>query len=313
MTGTLVNGRLDTTWPAIHAIDPRYYPLGYDQFLSRHAVLDDYGTPIFWKDHEHIQKILKRHSVRRTFEDVFGCQKPVVQKVELQLSGKQLGYYKEFEEKAAIELEEAMVSGSSPGVFLIRARQIMEHPRSFPDPMNPGKFVDLVKGQMTAKEEWLEIQLQDSIQSGDPMVIFAALRPQQQAIYNQVVKAGLTCGLMDAKASTKQRGQLDKDFVSGKIQVIVASPPIASTGFNWQFWGPNRVEVPHCVFMSLDYMDSNFIQAYRRFIRQERKRALRVSVPIYKGTVDERLLTILRDKSKDANRVDPTREVLEFS
>ncbi len=133
MTATLVNGRYDSAWSAIHAMDPRYYPLGYEQFMARHAVCDDYGKPMFWQDVEKLEKIIGKHSRCRTFKSIFGEQEIVHQMETCALSPKQKKLYDQFEAIAMLELDRFMVDGTNPGVATIRAGQLLDHPRMFPD------------------------------------------------------------------------------------------------------------------------------------------------------------------------------------
>lgn len=312
MTGTLVNGRFDTAWPAIHAIEPRYYPLGHAQFMAQHAVVDDYGRPLYWKNASKLSKIFGKHGIRRTFEQIFGKQEVVIQVREVDLSPKQLARYDEFEENAVIELEEVMISGKE-GTNLIRCRQIMEHPRAFPDPRADGAVIDIVDGELTGKEESILIDLEDHARTGKPLIIFASLRPQQKALYKLVQEFGMSAALLDSSCSATERARIDEAFVAGRVQCLIGSAQIASVGFNWQFWGPHKIEVPHIIFASTNHMDGDFIQAYRRAIRQKRTTPLRVTVLRYANSIEKRIHANVCRKSRDANRVDPTREILEFA
>lgn len=313
MTGTLVNGRLDTVWPAIHAIEPRYYPLGYKDFLRTHAVCDDYGRPIYWIRAERVGQILLKHGVRRTFKDVFGDQPIVLQLDRVDMHPKQREMYDEFEATAVLELEDAMIDGTAPGVALIRARQIMEHPNKFPDPQMDGQFIDLMPNELPSKLERLLVHAEDHSENKTPFIVFSSLRPQQRQVAELLKGLGLSVGLLDGETSAPQRADIDEKFRAGKIQCLVASPKVASVGFNWQFWGPNKTEVDHVIFLSLGYMDSDFIQAYRRCVRETRRTPLRVSVMAYKDSLDRKMMAILENKSRMAQRADATREVLEFT
>lgn len=313
MSGTLVDGRLDSAWPAIHAMSGQYYPLGYRQFLAAHAILDEYDRPVAWRNHERVGKILAKHGVRRTFADVYGHQEIVTQVETVQMHARQRELYDELAEQAMVELEEVMVDGTVPGVSVIRARQIMEHPEAFPDPRGEGyNPIDLLDGALNGKLERLQIMVEDHAQRGTPFVIFAAFVAQQDRIFQLVEEAGVKVELMNSIKSARQRSQIDEQFRAGKIQAIVTSPPIAGVGFNWQFWGPKKDEVCHAIFASLTYLDTDYSQAVRRFVRAKRARPLRVSVLAYEDSIDDRMMKIIEVKSKDANKVDATREVISF-
>lgn len=316
MTGTLINGRLDTAFPAIHAIDKGYYPFGYEQFLGAHAYLDERGKPYAWRDHERIAQILGIHGIRRTFADVYGEQEVVKELQLVEMHPKQREVYDRFEAEAYLELEKFMIDGTMPGVAFIRARQIMEHPNQFKDLRDPdGKLklppVDIMPGVRPAKLEALEIHLEDHNRRGTPVIIFAALIPQLQQIAALAESMGRRVGLMYGETSSRRKNEIDLGFQAGELDTIVASPPVASVGFNWQFCG--ETEVDHVIFASVTPMDSDFIQGYRRAIRRKRSKPLRVTTMEYFRSVDRRFMEILEIKSADAHKVDPTRELLRFS
>ena len=107
--------------------------------------------------------------------------------------------------------------------------------------------------------------------------------------------------------SNNKGGPVDRDFRAGKLRVVVCGPASASVGFNWGF-------VNHVIFASPDYKNTNFIQAYRRAIRGERKIPLRITILVYRyAPVERRQYQIIDDKSRQAHKVDPTYEILNLS
>ena len=118
---------------------------------------------------------------------------------------------------------------------------------------------------------------------------------------------------MNGSMSRAQKNRVDEAFRAGELDGVIATPGVASVGFNWQYWGPYRQEVDHVINVSLGYMDSDFVQGYRRTIREKRKRPLRITTLAYYDSLDPRFMQILETKSKDAHRVDPTREILQFN
>jgi hypothetical protein len=312
MTGSLINGRLDTAYPSIQAIEPRYYPFGYDQFLDEHAYLDDYGRPESWTNHGRIGEILANHAIRFTFEQIHGPQEIVKQVQWVAMSDKQRAAYAEFEREALLELDDFMIDGTLPGVATTRARQIMEHPNCFPDLRDKDNLppVDITPGETAAKLDALEIHFEDHKRRGTPVVVFAALVPQMLEIKALAQRMGLRSEVIYGAVSMKDRARIDEAFRAGTINVLVCSPPCAAVGYNWQDWGLE--EVDHVIFASLTYMHTDFIQGYRRTVRRNRRKALRVTTLGYLNSIDIRLMTILETKSRDANLVDPTTEVVKF-
>ena len=186
MTGTLVSGRLDSAYPAIRIIEPRYYG-SYKSFYWYHAIEDPFtGKLKSWRNHEKLSAIFKKHAIRRTFEMVYGKEAKVIIPEWVEMSEKQREIYDKFKDEAFLELEKFFLEGTEPGVAFIRARQIMEHPNVFPDLSAGEGTVDIMKGAKPGKEERLEIHLTDHQRTGKPLIVYAALKPQQYRILDLV-------------------------------------------------------------------------------------------------------------------------------
>lgn len=318
MTGTLINGRLDTAYPAIQAVEPGYYPFGYQQFLGAHAYLDERDKVVGWHSHDRIAQILARHAIRRTFESVHGKQEVWKEVQWLAMSPRQQAAYSKFEEEAFLELENFMIDGTLPGVATTRARQIMEHPNFFPDLRDPDHRlklppVDITPGETPAKLQALEIDFEDLNRQGAPVIVFAALVPQMEQIAALARRMGRRVApIMNGNATAREKQEADLGFQSGRYDTIVGSPPVCAIGYNWQFWGDGGREVGLVLFPSLTYKDTDFIQGFRRAIREKRSTPLRVKTYGYLNSVDLKLMTILERKSRDAHLVDPTQELLKF-
>lgn len=319
MTGTMINGRLDTGYSAIAAIDPRYYPFGYEMsFLNEHAYLDDYGRPIHWYGHEKLGTIFGRHGIRFTFEQIFGKQAVIPEVQWVSMHPAQRKMFDQLRDEAFLELDDFFVDGSEPGPAMIRARQLMEHPNFFPDLRDPDHKlglppVDIMPGVLPGKIEALKIHFEDHLRTGKPLLIFAALIPEQYQIQAVAKEMGLNLAIMNGSLSRPQKTRVDLAFQAGEYDGVIATPGVASVGFNWQYIGPLRQELDHVIFVSLGYMDSDFIQGYRRAVRENRSSPLRITTLAYYDSLDLRFMQILEQKSKDANLVDPTREVLRFN
>jgi len=293
MTGTLINGRLDSAYPAISVIEPRYYGSLQGFYFEHAAVVDDYGRVVVWKNENKLRQILARHSIRRTFEEVYG-EEPVAfytQYVEVDESVKV--HYDKFHEEALLELEDGRVlDGALPGVSLIRARQILGHPETMLN--NIPKW--------TGKDERVEILLSE----GKKTLIFAALVPEQERLVKLCESLGLRVALINNTVHAKERDRIDQLAQEGKLDVIVGSGPTVAVGYNWEMFDI-------VIFVSIDYMDVNILQAYRRASRGTRTSILRVYFLRYADTIDDRQYDIVKAKSQLANRVDETRPVLEFT
>ncbi|MBN7759821.1 hypothetical protein JYP52_01615 [Nitratireductor aquibiodomus] len=312
MTGTLVSGRLDSAYPAIRVIEPRYYP-SYKGFYYYHAIEDPFtGKLSSWRNHDKLSAIFRKHAIRYTFESVYGKEAKVIIPEWVEMSEKQRELYDKFKDDAFIELEKFFLDGTEPGVGFIRARQIMEHPNVFPDLSDPDSHetIDIMKGARCGKEERLDLHFEDHQRTGKPVIVYAALKPQQYRILELARKYGLKAEVINGDVTAKKRGEIDLAFREGRLNCIVASPAVADVGFNWQFCGEQ--EVDHLIFASLDFLDTTVLQAYRRAMRGKRGSPLRITVLLYEDSLDNRITWIIYQKSLDAHKVDPTQPILKL-
>jgi len=144
------------------------------------------------------------------------------------------------------------------------------------------------------------------VETKSPLVIFAALRPQQERLLEICEKKfKLKTGMINGGVSSKRRFEIDQDFRDGKLDVVVASPATAGVGFNW-----GRVD--KMIFMSVDPIDSSFVQGYRRAVRGKRETPLLIYLMEYENSMDQRMFEIIDTKSKLANDVDPSKKRLDL-
>lgn len=309
MSGTIVDGKLSSVYPMLHVCAPLFYG-SYEAFIAQHAWRDEYGTIIGWRNHEKLKEVLKAVSIRRTFESIYGNQDQVVQVERVAMAPLQREKYDEFEEMGLLELTDQFLAADTPAVAAIRLRQIMCHPENVKLPIafdSKGKPTEwkqynlLGKEVLTGKDERLIVHIEDAIQAEERLVIFASLVPEQERIVNIIKKMGKTVELINGSVSGKERERISNDFISNKVQFVVCSQPTAAVGFNWGF-------LRWMVFTSLDYKDSNFIQAMRRGIRGVRDTPLLVYVLEYENSIDQRIFTIVERKAYDHHLVDETQK-----
>ena len=111
---------------------------------------------------------------------------------------------------------------------------------------------------------------------------------------------------MAAPISAARRGQIDDDFQAGLLDIVIASAATASVGFNWG-------HLDTIIFISIDFMDSSFLQGYRRAMRGVRTSPLLIYVMEYEKSVDQRIFQIVEIKSAMAVEVDPTQVAVRIS
>lgn len=290
LTGTIINGRMSSAYPATYVIQPQKYS-SYACFLDVHAVVDGFGKIRGWRRPELLAMFFKKYAIRHSFVEVYGAEAKVVINETCEMDPAQRAAYEEFENQGLLELEDSFLQGSLPGVNFIRCRQLMEHPQTFGAPLDNIKH--------TGKEQRLMVHLEDAKQSGKPLLVFAVFQPQQERLVVICQKMGFRVGLINGNVSTKRRSEIDEAFQRGEIDIVVASPATASVGFNWG-------HLDTVIFMSMDFMDSSFLQGYRRAMRGVRSTPLLIYVMEYEKSVDQRIFAIVEQKSKMAVEIDET-------
>ena len=307
MSGTIIQGNLNTFYVVAHLLEPRLYG-SFAAYRSHHEWTDDFGNVLGWRNTEKIAKIMGIYGWRRTFQDCYGPESKVIVLEELDMNPRQARAYKEFEENAVLELSDSWLDGSIPGVNQIRARQILSHGDEITNPM--GGIESVMGDEVSAKDERLTIHGTEHARNGKPLIVFAVFRREVDRISNLLRGLGLTVGVIHGGVSQAQRVRVADDFVEGRIQCVVLTPPTGGVGYNFQYWKGEEVE--HLLFASLTYDDGEFLQAYRRAIRGERKSALKVTILKYRCKVEDRILQLIKTKSKLVNSIDPTTKVVDL-
>jgi len=291
MTATVIRGRLDSSFPIIHTIEPRYYG-NHRSFMDQHCVRDSFTNQVIgWRQADKVGKLLEKHSISHTFQEIYGDRNLVYLPVSVELDPKHRKFYEQFEQMAMLELEdESVLSATEAGVHTIRCRQILACPE-----------VLGLKVPTIGKDEWLL----ENVLSGqfERVVIFSAVQGEQVRLHRLVEEAGFTVELINGNTSGEKRVKIDERFRRGELQVIVASPITAGVGYNWSL-------MEACVFMTTDYLDDSFTQAVARGVRGVRATALPVLIPQYQKSIEQKVLGIIQKKSRLAHEVDARKEIL---
>ncbi len=311
MSGTLIKGRLNSVYPTLHVIAPQFYG-SYEAFMAQHACRDDYGTQVGWQNHEKLRNVLGAVSIRRSFKSIYGDSAPVIQVENVEMHPLQREKYDELAEMATLELEDRFLEVNTAGVMAIRCRQILAHPERVKLPIaynkdgKPTAYKDynlLGKDIMTGKDEAMMVHAESMYEEGERLVIFSALQPEQERIYMLLKDKGYRVGLINGNVSEKDRVRIDEQFRAHELDFVVGSAQTMGVGFNWNF-------LKMVLFVSLDYGDDTFSQAYKRGIRGHRDQALLVKVLMYERSIDYRIFQIVQRKSEDNHQVDETKDVI---
>lgn len=289
MTGTLIAGRLDSAFPVIHAINPMAYGT-YENFMKIHAVTDEWGSVIYWKNHHILGDAILKYGIRRSFESIYGKEAKVITVCDVEMTKSHRKPYQEFHDKSVLELEEIIISGEQPSQKLMRARKILNAPHA---------YGLLPPEELTAKEEYALAEF------NPPMAFFGTSPDEVEHFGNVLKKEGYRVGVIHGGVSGDDRVQIDQDFRAGKLDAVVVTVITGGTGFNWAF-------LDRIMFLSMDWSDDAFLQAYRRGIRGIRDKPLLIYILNYLKTIDQHIMNMVFEKSKAAKEVTGDREVYDL-
>ena len=286
-TGTIINGRLTSAYPIIHAINPVYYGT-YNTFLAWHCILDDWGNPVYWKNHDRLKEILDKHGRRVTYEQAYGSENKQQFVVMCTMGSKQRKAYAEMEDKAILELDNGdFVEAKQESVAIRRCMEIMAVPEKF----------GIIEDNPEGKEARLADEVETAIHEGKQLLIFEPIKAAQYKWRDLLNKMGRKAEVMNGDVTGNARMWQDKHFKSGEITDLVCSPDVAGVGFNWG-------HIDTIIFMGLDYQDTTFIQNYRRAMRGERKTALRILIFQYRSSIDKKIAEKINAKSESRLKVE---------
>lgn len=301
-------GKLSSAYIYCRVIEPMYYQT-YRYFMQTHAVLDDYGSVMAWRNHDVLNAFMQKHSICVTARQVYGDVEQYIVRDTLTLKGKHEETYRKFEELGILDLQSSIETGSSPTQLTLRCRQILNHPRNIEIPTGwdvKGKPCEFETVNITGKNPTPKLErLAAYLAEGNQIAIFAPFVYEQEHIKEYLESVGFKGGLINGSVPKNARDKVDSDFRTGKLDFVVASPKTAGVGYNWGFL--NTV-----IFHSMDYGDDDFTQAIARAKRGVRPNPLRIVILEYRDTIEQLMLIKVRANSISSNKVSPELPVLNF-
>lgn len=302
LTGTACDGHLDSVYPMIHAIEPRYY-MNHQDFLNQHAIKDFHGSRVIgWKNVEKVKEILARHSIRHSFEEVYGKDETILEPQEFEMDPKHRALYDDYESTGLFDTEEGWKEAAHGGEMVIRLRQLCNCPEKLVEDLHVKAARDLV----LTKDEGIATLLESAIQTNKQVLVFAAFKHEQRRIAEMVKDMGGRVAVLNGDVKQgAPREKIEEDFREKRLDFVVASPDLVEVGFDWP-------DIDIVIFYSMSYRDTSFIQGYRRGVRGKRVKPLLVYLLYYVKSVEEDVIHIVEGKMDIANQTDPTRTVFQL-
>ena len=285
LTGTLITNKAIDVFSAYKFLNPAIFGTSFYAFRSRYFDMVGYGnhTPVLKKSME-AELSARLHSIayRAAKADCLDLPETtdIIRQVELEPAARKI--YRSLVKENFAELASGEVTAPNVLTRLLRLSQLT------------GGFLGndenaAVQQISSAKLSAMEDILESAVAEGQKLVIIARFLPEIRAICKELDGRGLryACitGEVQDRAAQVAQFQNDPD-----VPVFVGQ--IATAGL-----GLTLTAASTMVFYSLDYSMSNYEQAKARIHRVGQRNPCTYIHLIAKGTVDEKVLTALRNKA----------------
>lgn len=285
LTGTLITNKAIDVFSPYKFLNPAIFGTSFYAFRSRYFDMVGYGnhTPVLKKSME-AELSARLHSIayRAAKADCLDLPETtdIIRQVELEPAARKI--YRSLVKENFAELASGEVT--APNV-LTRLLCLSQLTGGFLGNDENAAVQQISSAKLSAMEDILE----SAVAEGQKLVIIARFLPEIRAICKELDGRGLryACitGEVQDRAAQVAQFQNDPD-----VPVFVGQ--IATAGL-----GLTLTAASTMVFYSLDYSMSNYEQAKARIHRVGQRNPCTYIHLIAKGTVDEKVLTALRNKA----------------
>ena len=285
LTGTLITNKAIDVFSPYKFLNPTIFGTSFYAFRSRYFDMVGYGnhTPVLKRSME-AELSARLHSIayRAAKADCLDLPETtdVVRQVELEPAARKI--YRSLIKESFAELASGEVTAPNVLTRLLRLSQLTG---GFLGSDENAAVQQISSAKLSAMEDILE----SAVAEGQKLVIIARFLPEIRAIGKELDRRGLryACitGEVQDRAAQVAQFQNDPD-----VPVFVGQ--IATAGL-----GLTLTAASTMVFYSLDYSMSNYEQAKARIHRVGQRNPCTYIHLIAKGTVDEKVLTALRNKA----------------
>lgn len=285
LTGTLITNKAIDVFSPYKFLNPAIFGTSFYAFRSRYFDMVGYGnhTPVLKKSME-AELSARLHSIayRAAKADCLDLPETtdIIRQVELEPAARKI--YRSLVKENFAELASGEVTAPNVLTRLLRLSQLTG---GFLGSDENAAVQQISSAKLSAMEDILE----SAVAEGQKLVIIARFLPEIRAICKELDGRGLryACitGEVQDRAAQVAQFQNDPD-----VPVFVGQ--IATAGL-----GLTLTAASTMVFYSLDYSMSNYEQAKARIHRVGQRNPCTYIHLIAKGTVDEKVLTALRNKA----------------
>lgn len=135
--------------------------------------------------------------------------------------------------------------------------------------------------------------IRDSLEAGEPCVVFNAMRAANVLIQAELNKAGIKSRIIDGEVKPADRASAIADFKEGKFQILLAGIDAINLGHNLE-------NAKRAIVYSLPYDLATFDQAINRVHRLTSSEDVIVHIILTEGSIDEKMWELIERKGRSA-------------
>jgi superfamily II DNA/RNA helicase len=290
LTGTPVPQRPLDFFSQYQFLNSSVFGSSFLRFRERYAVMGGYmGYEVV--GYQNLEELAgKAHSIafRVRKQDCLDLPATVNQKLYVDLDPEAKAIYHKMEKDALLALDDEKVTAPIVLTMLLRLQQIT------------GGFIPTESKThlvSKAKLETLKETVEDLVEAGKKVVIFARFTPEVHSIAAELHNMGIQSFMLDGSVPQAKRAAIIKAFQEeDKVRVFIAQ--IATGGVGITLHAADTM-----IFYSVDFNLANYEQAKARIHRIGQTQKVTYIHLVARGTIDEMVLERLASKQDLAKLV----------
>lgn len=286
LTGSPLLNQVDDLWALLHRVAPHDWP-NYWTFVNRYAVFGGYKDKqiIGIKNEKELREKLTRYMIRREKKDCLDLPEKQIIQIKLDLHPEQKKLYKQAMEELIIEapgrdtpfeLENALTK-------LLRLKQICGTTATIPGHDD----------HSTKLDHAVELA-QESISGGEPIVVFTQFREVLRCFDRRLKEKDVPVYQLHGDVPIPDRQQIVRNWTAnagaGAPGVMLCMVQVAGVGLT-------MTAANKCIFLDKLFVPKLNEQAQDRLHRIGQKNVVTIYELLMRGTVEQRIEQILKNKN----------------
>lgn len=294
LTGTPIPKKPHDIFSQFRVMNDKIFGKSWPQFRREHCIMGGYMDyeVVGYTNPEKLSRTMARHSIRALRKDVMKEPKVEQVTVPVELEPNAKKFYETLKRDFIAELEtiekEGRVLADSAGVRVMKLQQVC------------GGFISTEEGVITQVSEAKVKQTSDLVETivegGNSVVIFYRFTAEGNALVKAIENRGYKTGLFNGATKEQDRQTLREDFQAGKLPVLILQIATGAMGIALH-------KAHNVIFYSMDFSLANFQQARDRVMGREQKNDVTLWFMTIKGTVDEKIMRVLRKDEELASSI----------